>query len=91
MKLGGHYDVFTYRDPWPRAARELGVDPDTLTDRVRELAARAPDAFAEAAASPEVSELNRELAVRLVDLVSERVARCVALLNTADEAIRSGG
>lgn len=89
MRLGGHYDVFTYRNPWPRMAQELGVNVDSLVDRVADLAARAPDAFAEAAATREVSELRRDLARRMVDLVSERVVRCVALLGAADEAITS--
>lgn len=91
MKLGGHYDVFTYRDPWPRAAEELGVDTDTVIDRVRALAARAPDSFADAAATSEVTELKRDLATHLVDLVSERVTRCVALLRTADVVATSDG
>ena len=89
MKLGGHYDGFTYRNPWPRTAEELGVDANRLTDRVADLAARAPDAFADAAATHEVSELKRDLASRLVDLVSKRVVRCLALLDTANEAISS--
>ena len=91
MKLGGHYDVYTYRNPWPRTARELGVDTDALIDRVSALAARTPEAFAHAAAAPNVSELKRELAPRLVDLVSERVNRCVALLKAADEVVAPSG
>lgn len=91
MKLGGQYDVFTFRNPWPRTARELGVDAEALIDRVGALAARAPDSFAEAAAAPDVSELKRDLAPRLVDLVSERVSRCVALLEAADEAPTPSG
>lgn len=87
MKLGRHYDVFTYRNPWPRTAEELGVNVDKLIDRVADLAARAPGSFADAAATREVSELRRDLASRLVDLVSERVSRCVAVLDTADEPI----
>jgi serine/threonine-protein kinase HipA len=85
MKIGGDYDIFTYRNPWPRTARELGVDAETLIDRVRDLAARTADAFADAAAAPDVVELKRDLAIRLVDLVAERVTRCVALLESIDE------
>jgi serine/threonine-protein kinase HipA len=80
MKVGGHYDVFTRRNPWPRTASELGVDMDRLTGRVAELAALAPDAFADAAATREVAELGRELPQHLVGLVAERVSRCAALL-----------
>lgn len=84
MKLGGHDDVFTYRNPWPKAARELAVDAETLIDHVRGLAARATDAIAAAAAAPDVSDLKRDLASRLVDLVFERVARCAALLDSVN-------
>lgn len=87
MKLGGHYDVFTYRDPWPRTAKELGVDAAVLTERVADLTARTPDAFAQAAAAPDVQQLERDLALRLVDLISERAARCAAFLETSDAAV----
>lgn len=89
MKLGGHYDVFTYRNPWPRMAEELSVDTDRLIARVAELAARAPDAFADAATTREVTELGRDLPLRLVDLVSERVGRCIGLLEAAGEVATS--
>jgi len=89
MKLGGHYDVFTHRNPWPRAAAEIGVNVARLTARVAELAARAPDAFADAAATSEVTELGRDLPHRLLDLVSERVSRCVALLELPGEVASS--
>lgn len=89
MKLGGHYDVFTYRNPWSRTADEIGLDIDQLTARVAELAARVPDAFADAASTREVTELARDLPHRLVDLVSERVSRCVALLEVSGEVASS--
>ena len=85
MKLGGHYDVFASRNPWPRAAAELAVDADALTNRVQDLAARTPDAFADAASTDEVRDLKRDLAPRLVDLVCKRVTRCAALLKASDE------
>lgn len=80
MKLGGDYRVFPDHDPWPSAARELGLDRTALTGRVRALAAVAPDAFADAAAAPEVAALGRPLPARLVDLVAARTRRCRALL-----------
>jgi serine/threonine-protein kinase HipA len=84
MKLGGHYDVYTHRNPWPRTATELDLDGDAVIERVKALTASAVDAFSDAAAAPEVVELKRELATTLVDLVAERVARCAALLDTAE-------
>lgn len=83
MKLGGDYRVYPDRNPWPRAARELGIDPTTLADRVRELADIAPDAFANAIATPEVLALERPLPARLLDLVADRAQRCRQALDRA--------
>lgn len=80
MKIGGSYDVYPRRNTWPAAARELGLDPGALLDRVRELCERAPDAFADAAKAPEVVALGRELPATLSALAGERAARCVKLL-----------
>jgi len=80
MKIGGDYRVFPYRDTWPAAARDLGVDPDALEARARQLALAAPDAFSDAAAAPDITDLGRGLPQKLVDLVAERAARCVKLL-----------
>lgn len=82
MKLGGRYEVFPFRNPWPATAKDMGVDADGVGERVAELTAHAPDAFASAAAAPEVSRLNRSLAARLVDAVAERATRCTALLQS---------
>lgn len=76
MKVGGDYSVSPLQNNWPRAARELALDADALVGRVRELAALAPDAFADAAHTSEVTDLGRSLPTRLVDLVAERSTRC---------------
>lgn len=78
MKIGGDYRVLPHHNTWPAAARELGLDPDTAQQRLLELARRAPDAFAESAAAPEVTALERPLPERLVGLVTDRVKRCLA-------------
>jgi serine/threonine-protein kinase HipA len=80
MKVGGDSAVFPSRNTWPGASRDLGLDAETLLDRVRELAALAPDAFAEAAAQPNIAELNRQMPSHLVDLVADRTARCMSLI-----------
>ncbi|MFL5818975.1 MAG: type II toxin-antitoxin system HipA family toxin [Conexibacter sp.] len=82
MKLGGDYRVYPHHNPWPRAARELGLDPTTLVDRVRELAVLAPDVLADAIAAPEVTALERPLPARLLDLVADRAGRCLHLLHS---------
>jgi serine/threonine-protein kinase HipA len=86
MKLGGHYEVFTHGNPWPRTAKELGIDVEELGDRVADLTARTPDAFAAAASAPAVNKLQRPLAPRLVDAVAQRAERCAALLGSTDTA-----
>lgn len=81
MKIGGDYRVYPYRDTWPAAAADLGLDPAVVIERVTALAAAAPDAFRDAAASPDVASLERTLPSRLVDLVADRVARCRDVLS----------
>jgi serine/threonine-protein kinase HipA len=82
MKIGGDYRVYPYHNTWKAAAQDLGVDPNAALDRVLALTERAPDAFAEAVATPEVAALNRPLPARLVDLVSDRAERCKAILRS---------
>jgi serine/threonine-protein kinase HipA len=81
MKLAGDYHVHPHHNPWPKAARELGLDPTTLIDRVRELTELAPDTFAEAIATPEVTTLDRPLPTQLLTLVADRARRCRAVLD----------
>jgi serine/threonine-protein kinase HipA len=83
MKIGGDYRVFPERSRWPAAARDLGLESEVLVARVRELAAVAPDAFRDAAKSAEVDALERELPGRLVDLVADRVTRCMRVVGAA--------
>jgi len=80
MKIGGDYRVFPYRDGWPAAAKDLGLEPDRAVQRVIELAEQTADAFSGAASAPEVAPLERSLPARLVDLIAARVERCLALL-----------
>lgn len=81
MKIGSSYEVYPQRNRWPIAARELGLNPDSLVKRARELAAGAPDAFSAAARAPEVVRLKRKLPKKLVDLVAERAERCLKVLD----------
>lgn len=81
MKIGGDYRAYARRNPWGKAAKDLGVDSERALARLRDLAARAPDAFADVASAPEVASLQRPLPDRLVGLVADRVDRCVAILS----------
>ena len=80
MRIGGDYRAFPYRSTWLEVARELALDPDALVDRVRGLAALAPDVFADAAKGPDIEALGRPLPTRLVDLVADRSERCSQLV-----------
>ncbi len=81
MKVGTSYEVHPQRNRWPAAARDLGLDPDALVTRARELAAGAPDAFLAAARATEVARLKRALPKELVDLVADRAERCLKVLD----------
>ena len=80
MKLGDDYALFDHRDPWKKAATTLRLDDGRLHDRVKDLCAAAPDAFATAAAAPEVVALGGHLPARLTDAVALRAADCRRLL-----------
>jgi serine/threonine-protein kinase HipA len=82
MKIGGDYRVHLHRDRWPAAARDLGLDAEELTTRVRQLASFAPDAFSDAAAASDIADLGRELPSRLVNRIADRAARCVWLMDS---------
>jgi serine/threonine-protein kinase HipA len=80
MKIGDDDRVSLHHNAWPRAARNLGLKPDDMISRVRDLAAATPQAFADAANAPEVKALDDPLPARLVDLVAERAQRCMRLV-----------
>jgi len=80
MKIGGDYHVLLDRNRWPAAAKELGVDKESLLTRVLELAALAPDAFVDASKDPEVESLGRSLPTRLANLVTARSEKCRGLV-----------
>ena len=80
MTIGGDDRVATESNRWSGAARELGLDTDVLVARVRELAHRAPDAFADAARVEDVAALAKPVATRLVGLVAARCERCRRLV-----------
>jgi serine/threonine-protein kinase HipA len=88
MKLGGSYEVYVRRNPWPQTAAELGLAAEVLQERARTLATAAPAAFADAVAAREVTALGRELPGRLVDLVAERCERCLAATTATNTAGR---
>lgn len=87
MKIGGDYLVYPERNTWPAAAKDLGVDSDRLVSRVLEIGSTISDAFADAANTPAVRTLARPLPHKLVDLISDRVARCLRLVGSDVQAV----
>ncbi len=83
MKIGGDYRVYPNRNTWRAAARELALDPDLLIERVREVGARVSDCFLDAAGEAPVKELDSPFPPKLLDLVADRAARCMRILDTA--------
>jgi serine/threonine-protein kinase HipA len=81
MRIGGTYEVYPFRNPWPVTAAELGMDAAATIDRALVLAERAPEVFSDAARAAAVVSLRRDLPVRLTDLVAERAKRCAAMLS----------
>jgi serine/threonine-protein kinase HipA len=81
MKIGGYYHIFPFRNTWGKAAAEMGINTDFAFDRVRELSGRVAEAFAEAAAAPDVVALGRDLPGRLVGIIADRAARCRQLID----------
>jgi serine/threonine-protein kinase HipA len=79
MKIGKEYHMNPYRNRWPAAAADLGLDAGQVVSRVNELAALAPDAFADAGKASDVAELGSKLPARLTDLVADRAERCAQL------------
>lgn len=80
MKLGGHYDVYPLRNPWPDVASELGMSPDALVSRARTLAAGVADAFTEAAADPIIAGEHSSVVAHLVEQASARAVDCLRVL-----------
>jgi serine/threonine-protein kinase HipA len=78
MKIGPYYRVSAIgTSAWTRLAADLDLDPDTLVDRARSLAADLPDALASAIVA---SAPDDAFAATLLDAVVDHVASCRAAL-----------
>jgi serine/threonine-protein kinase HipA len=75
MKIGGEYRIAAVAGRhWRRFAEAVRLDPDSVVDRVHELAAGLPDAFATAAGDPAVRELHSPMTDRVADRIAHAVA-----------------
>jgi serine/threonine-protein kinase HipA len=84
MSIGGEYRLdWVAGRHWVRLAQELRLDVDTFMARLRGLAERVPDHFAEAGGEDAVRALDTPLPRRLTDAVARRASACVQLLQSA--------
>lgn len=83
MRIGGEYRLEgIYGRHWRRFAEANRLDPDGTIARIDEMAVRAPEAFAGAAAGAAVTALDSALPGRLVARVSDRAKDCRTRLLT---------
>jgi serine/threonine-protein kinase HipA len=81
MKLGGEYRLRAIGPrQWHKLSAELRLDPGRVRDRVRELAARIPDAAATVRREAVASGLHHPVVDRLPGLLAKRAEQCAALL-----------
>lgn len=77
MKIGGEYGVEAVSGRhWRRFAAANGLDAEPLLNRLDDLAARTPEAFASAARTDAVSGLASTLPERLLARITVRAASC---------------
>lgn len=76
MKVGGHYrlDNIVLRH-WQEWARDAGVNPDAIVDRIRQMSARLPDELQMEAERMKSEGLTHPIIARLVDSLISRASR----------------
>lgn len=90
MNIGGRYDVsWIGVEQWRSLAQDVGLDPDSTLERVRELAIRTPDALADACAADDVRALGSALPARLLEAVAAQARACVRRLSAGAPAVAS--
>ena len=75
QKIGGEYrPAFIQRRHWERVARSLGLSPDEAFIRIMALAARLPDALADAASGSHLTVDEQRIAGTIRDQISSWAA-----------------
>jgi serine/threonine-protein kinase HipA len=83
MKFAGSYRLMPLmpgRHTWEKLATELGLPVEELEARARHLIDSVPQAFAHAAADPQVAMLKSPLPARLTNAVAARARECTLTL-----------
>lgn len=81
MKIGGEYKISQIGlRQWQKFAREVRVDADELTERLREMTKRLPDEATAARARATKEGLSHALIENLVTQLIERAGQCQRLL-----------
>lgn len=77
MKVGNTYDLaYIGRSNWVQLAKQLGLPPAEVLDRVVQLAERLPEAMSTACADRDILALDSPLPQRLLDLTTDRARAC---------------
>lgn len=81
MKVGGEYLVRRIGAlHWAEFARDIGLDEALLLDRIRDLAARIPDAVRDVGREAKSGGLAQSAVGPLVERITKRAVRCEAAL-----------
>lgn len=81
MKIGGHYRLraIGLRE-WKKAAAEWRVDPESLIDRIRDLADALPETAKQIAAEMKASGIRHDVVDRLAEAIAVRARQCREIL-----------
>jgi serine/threonine-protein kinase HipA len=84
MKIGGEYRLRQVGlRQWQKLAREVRLDADELTDRLRAMARQLPDEISDARKRAHKEGLDRAIMDRLATRLTERAKECRRLLASA--------
>ena len=92
MAVGDTYRMGDVRsEDWLEAARRMRVDPIAMLERMDDLAARLPVAFADAAAEEAVLDRAGSFAGRLLDRIDRHSGHCRRIIARALDVARRAG
>lgn len=88
MRIGKRYRITDItRTDWERCAATLGMDGESVVERIRELAVRIPDELATLTRDPEIVAMGSRMPSLLLDGVTTRVAMLAPRLDRASKPL----